>query len=39
MLKRFSHVMMYVADLDRAVAWYTKKWDSEGNAIGLEEVG
>lgn len=22
MLKRFSHVMMYVLDLDRAVAWY-----------------
>lgn len=22
MLKRFSHVMMYVTDLDRAVAWY-----------------
>ncbi len=22
MLKRFSHVMMYVSDLDRAVAWY-----------------
>lgn len=22
MLKRFSHVMMYVTDLDRAVRWY-----------------
>ena len=22
MLKRFSHVMMYVTDLDRAVSWY-----------------
>jgi predicted enzyme related to lactoylglutathione lyase len=25
MLKRMSHVMMYVADLDRAVGWYEDK--------------
>ena len=24
MLKRFSHVMMYVSDLDRAVSWYSE---------------
>ena len=27
MLKRFSHVMIYVEKLNRAVAWYTEQLD------------